>query len=127
MSEVPEELRFTNTHEWAGLKDGEVIMGLTDYAQEEMGEIVMAELPQTGTQVKKGDVLGTIEAVKTAEDFYSPVDGAVARINEELESAPNLVNEEPYGKGWLVALTPTSENPLEHLMTAAQYRQLLGE
>ena len=128
MVAIPEDMRYTNTHEWAKPGDGgEITLGITDYAQEEMGEIVMVELPEADTKVKKGDVIGSIEAVKTAEDFYSPIDATIVRVNDALEGAPNLINESPYDEGWLLVLVSDTEGQLEQLMSAEQYKQFLGE
>ncbi|MBN1434024.1 glycine cleavage system protein GcvH [Candidatus Fermentibacterales bacterium] len=124
---VPADLRFTETHEWARLAKGELTMGITDYAQEEMGEIVMVELPEAEARVRKGEAIGSIEAVKTAEDFYSPVDGKVLRVNEKLQSSPELVNQSPYEQGWLVVIVPEDEKSFEQLLTPEQYKQHLGE
>ena len=128
MVAIPEDMRYTNTHEWAKPGDGgEITLGITDYAQEEMGEIVMVELPEADTKVKKGDVIGSIEAGKTAEDFYSPIDATIVRVNDALEGAPNLINESPYDEGWLLVLVSDTEGQLEQLMSAEQYKQFLGE
>lgn len=127
MSQVPEDLKYTDSHEWIENKEGAVKMGITDFAQAELGEIVMVELPEVGMKIGKGEPLGAIEAVKTAEDFYSPFDATVESINTELESAPNLINESPYKDGWFVSLVPTDTSQLKDLISAEKYRQIIGE
>ncbi len=127
MSNIPENVRFTETHEWVRREDGKYIVGLTDHAQHEMGEIVMAELPETGTDITRGDAVGGLEAVKTAEDFYAPMDGEVTGVNGELESNPSLVNEDPYGSGWLFAFTASEESQFDELLSADDYKAHIGE
>ncbi len=126
MSKIVEELRYTESHEWVK-KDGDrFVIGITDYAQQEMGEIVMVELPATG-KVARGQALGVMEAVKTAEDFYSPLDGEVVEVNTALDDNPALVNEDPYGAGWLVAIRADDPSQYDELLTADQYRGIAGE
>lgn len=127
MSSIPENVRYTETHEWVRRENGRYIVGLTDHAQHEMGEIVMAELPQAGSEATRGDAIGGLEAVKTAEDFYAPMDGEVLEINEELESNPSLVNEDPYGKGWLFALKASDDSQFDSLLSAEEYKTHIGE
>lgn len=127
MSQIPEDLRYTDSHEWIENKEGAVKMGITDFAQEELGEIVMVELPEVGMKIEKGEPLGAIEAVKTAEDFYSPFDATVESINSELESAPDLINKSPYKDGWIVSLVPADISQLKDLISAEKYRQIIGE
>jgi glycine cleavage system H protein len=127
MSSIPENLRYTETHEWVK-KDGDTyIVGLTDHAQHEMGEIVMAELPETGGELTMGDAAGGLEAVKTAEDFYAPTDGEVVEVNGELEGNPALVNEAPYGEGWLFRMKATDESQFDGLLSADDYKAHIGE
>ena len=127
MSNIPEELRYTDSHEWVkDLGNGEYMMGLTFYAQDQMGEIVMVEFP--GLQdFSSGDTLGSLEAVKTAEDFYAPFNCKVVRINEGLEDEPALINEEPYGKGWLVVLKTDDPSGFGSLKSAEEYSEFIGE
>lgn len=127
MSSIPENVRFTETHEWVRKEEGRYIVGLTDHAQHEMGEIVMAELPAPGTEITRGDVVGGLEAVKTAEDFYAPMDGKVDGVNGELESNPSLVNDDPYGKGWLYSFTASEGSQFEELLSADDYKTHIGE
>ena len=128
MSIVHENLRYTQTHEWVRREaDGSVTMGLTDYAQHQMGEIVMVDLPAAGREVSKGDSLGALEAVKTASDYYAPLSGTVASVNKALESDPSQVNQDCYGAGWLVVIKPSDASQIESLMTPEQYRKHAGE
>jgi glycine cleavage system H protein len=127
MVSIPEDLRYTETHEWVrDMGNKEYMMGITQYAQDHMGEIVMVEFPETG-EFAKGDVLGSLEAVKTAEDFYAPFDCRVVRVNDDLEDAPALVNEDPYGRGWLVVVAAKDPSGFLKLKTAAEYAALIGE
>lgn len=128
MSSIPGDLRYTKNHEWVRLgADGNVTMGITDHAQELMGEIVMVELPLAGQDLRAGQSAGVLEAVKTAEDFYAPVDGKVVAANEALESDPGLVNRDCYGEGWLITIHPSNPSQFEGLLDAGQYRELAGE
>ncbi|MCD6587345.1 MAG: glycine cleavage system protein GcvH [Candidatus Fermentibacteraceae bacterium] len=127
MSSIPENVRYTETHEWVR-KDGDrYLVGLTDHAQHEMGEIVMAELPEVGAEATKGDAMGGLEAVKTAEDFFSPLDGEVVAVNEELEANPSLINEEPFKGGWLFAVKASDDSQYDGLLTAEEYKIHIGE
>ncbi|OPX29290.1 MAG: glycine cleavage system protein H [Gemmatimonadaceae bacterium 4484_173] len=127
MSSIPENVRYTETHEWVR-KDGDrYLVGLTDHAQHEMGEIVMAELPEVGAEATKGDAMGGLEAVKTAEDFFSPLDGEVVAVNEELEANPSLINEEPFEGGWLFAVKASDDSQYDGLLTAEEYKIHIGE
>jgi glycine cleavage system H protein len=128
MSIVHENLRYTQTHEWVRREaDGSVTMGLTDYAQHQMGEIVMVDNSGMGRDVRRGEPIGALEAVKTAEDFYAPVDGKVTAVNTQLEADPGLVNSDCYGAGWLARIAPASPAQYDELLTAEQYRKLAGE
>lgn len=127
MSNIPENVRYTETHEWVRKDEGKYTIGLTDYAQHEMGEIVMAELPEVGAEATKGDSMGGLEAVKTAEDFYAPLDGEVAAVNEELESNPALINEDPFAGGWLYAIKASDDSQFDGLLTAEEYKTHIGE
>ncbi len=127
MSNIPENVRYTETHEWVRKEGDKYIIGLTDHAQHEMGEIVMAELPEVGAEATKGDSMGGLEAVKTAEDFYSPLDGEVAEINEELEANPSLINEDPFAAGWLFAVKTSDDSQFDALLTPEEYKTHIGE
>ena len=127
MSNIPENVRYTETHEWVRKDGDKYVIGLTDHAQHEMGEIVMAELPEVGAEATKGDSMGGVEAVKTAEDFYSPLDGEVTEINEELEGNPSLINEDPFVTGWLFAVKASDDSQFDALLTAEEYKTHIGE
>jgi len=124
---VPDGLYYTKEHEWVKL-DGEIgIVGITDYAQGELGDIVMLDLPKVGTKVVQMRSLGTIEAVKAVSDIYSPISGEVVEVNEAAISNPALVNQDPYNAGWLVKIRIEKPEELKNLLLAEDYRKLIGE
>jgi glycine cleavage system H protein len=125
MSQIPENLKYTDDHEWAELKDGLLLVGITDHAQSELGDIVFVELPDIGDIVEKGDSFGTIEAVKTVAELYSPISGEIIEINEELADAAESINEAPYSKGWIVKIKPVDISHIENLLSADQYSALI--
>lgn len=125
MSQVPEDRRYTKEHEWAQERDGRVVIGITHYAQDQLGDVVFVELPAPGTEVEAGKPLGEVESTKSVSDVYSPVSGKVVESNAAVEAEPELVNSDPYGSGWLVAID--SGDDLEQLMSAADYIALVGE
>lgn len=127
MSNIPENVRYTETHEWVRKDGDKYVIGLTDHAQHEMGEIVMAELPEIGAEATKGDAMGGLEAVKTAEDFYAPLDGEVTAVNDELESNPALINEDPFAGGWLFAVKALDDSQFDGLLTPEEYKTHIGE
>lgn len=129
MSQVPEDLRYTRTHEWIRVEDGNIgTVGITDYAQEELGDIIMIELPPIlQYSIVKGDKVGSIEAVKTVADYYAPVDGEIIAKNEKLEDTPDLINQDPYGEGWIFKMKITNPEQLNELMTAEEYKQFIEE
>ena len=120
MSEVPAELKYTKEHEWTRAEDGRVVIGITDFAQDQLGDVVFVELPEAGTAVEAGKPLGEVESTKSVSDVYSPISGTVVEKNSEVEQTPELINSDPYGKGWLVAIEPTGE-PGE-MLSADEYR-----
>jgi glycine cleavage system H protein len=122
---VPDNLQYAQSHEWLRVEDGTIVVGITHYAQDQLGEVVYVELPDPGTSVEEGDELGTLESVKAVSEFLAPVAGEVVGVNESLEDAPNLVNEDPYGNGWLVKMSGSIEG-LE-LMDAAGYQAFLEQ
>jgi len=124
---IKEDLLYTNEHEWVKVEGDIAIVGISDYAQQQLGDIVYVELPEKGKVVKKMETVATIEAVKTAADVYSPVSGEVIEVNSELENKPELINEDPYGKGWIVKLKMTNPDELKELLSAEDYRKLLEE
>jgi glycine cleavage system H protein len=125
MSQIPENLKYTDDHEWAELKDGLLLVGITDHAQSELGDIVFVELPDIGDVVEKGDSFGTIEAVKTVAELYSPISGEIIEINEDLADAAESINESPYSKGWIVKIKPVDISHIETLLSADQYSALI--
>lgn len=122
---LPENLKYTSEHEWISV-DGEVAtVGITSFAQGELGDIVFVEIETQGETLDKGETFGTIEAVKTVSDLFMPVGGEVLEVNPELESSPELVNKDPYGAGWLIKISLTNQAELDDLMSAAQYQAML--
>lgn len=122
----PEGLRYTKDHEWLAPGAGSVTVGVTDFAQGELGDLVFVELPKVGKMVKKGESLCVVESTKAASDVYAPVSGEVVAVNEAVSSDPTLVNREPFGAGWLVRVKPSNEADLENLLTLQQYESLLA-
>jgi len=122
---VPENLKFTKDHEWIRVEGDTAIIGVTDFAQGELGDIVFIEVETEGETLDKEEVFGTIEAVKTVSDMFMPLSGEVLESNAELEDAPDLVNSDPYGKGWIVKIQMNDSAELEELLTADQYKELL--
>ncbi|MEJ2627009.1 MAG: glycine cleavage system protein GcvH [bacterium] len=123
---VPEELKYTKEHEWVKI-DGEVAtVGITDYAQSELGDIVFVELPQAGDLTKQFETCANIEAVKAVSDFYAPLSGEVTEVNTELENTPQLVNQEPYDKGWFIKITLGDKGEIDKLLSADEYKKLIS-
>ncbi|HOK36563.1 MAG TPA: glycine cleavage system protein GcvH [Paludibacteraceae bacterium] len=123
---VPENLKYTKDHEWIRLEDDIAYVGITDFAQKELGDIVFVEVETVGEQLSAGDVFGTVEAVKTVSEIFLPVDGEILAFNKELENAPELVNEDPYGKGWIVKIRVTNPSQYDTLLTATDYKNLIS-
>jgi glycine cleavage system H protein len=121
---VPEELEYTKTHEWVRREGEEAIVGITDHAQEELGDVVFIELPEQGASFSAGDSFGVIESVKAVSDLYAPVGGEVVDANESLNDTPEKVNEDPYGDGWMIRLRISGEG---ELLSADEYERLLEE
>ncbi|HFB39252.1 MAG TPA: glycine cleavage system protein GcvH [Oceanithermus sp.] len=122
---VPEELKYRDTHEWVRVEDGVAVVGITDYAQGELGDVVYVELPEVGREVEAGEAVAVIESVKTASDIYAPVSGEIVEVNELLAEHPEKVNEDPYGEGWLFKIRMARPEELEALLDAEGYRKLL--
>ena len=122
---TPEYLFYTKEHEWANFKDNEVIIGITDYAQSQLGDIIFIEFPEIGDQINAGDSFGEVEAVKTVSELYAPVTGTILEVNENLEDSADLVNSDPYGDGWLIKIKPTNLNEKDDLMKSAAYKELI--
>jgi glycine cleavage system H protein len=123
----PENLKYTPQHEWILTEEGMGKVGITDFAQSELGDVVFVELPSIGKKVRQGEPLGTIEAVKTVADLYSPVSGEVIAVNEMLKTSPEVVNKSPYGDGWMVQLRLVNPVELDGLLTATEYKKLVGQ
>ena len=121
----PDNIRYTSEHEWIRVEGNEAYVGITDYAQSELGEIVFIDVPSVGETVGQGEVFGSIEAVKTVSDLNMPVTGEVLELNEELDAAPELVNNDPYGKGWIIRIAVKDPAELDKLMDAAAYEASL--
>ncbi|WP_341841846.1 glycine cleavage system protein GcvH [Chitinophaga caseinilytica] len=123
----PSNLRYTKDHEWVLLEGTTAKIGITEFAQRELGDIVFVDIPTTGKSLAAEDVFGTVEAVKTVSDLFLPVAGTIGSVNEELEGSPELVNTDPYGDGWMVTITVNNPADVEGLLTADQYKALVGE
>jgi len=122
--EIPTGLLYTKEHEWVLVEDDLATLGITDYAQSELGDIVFVELPEVGDEVEAAESFGTIEAVKTVSELFSPVTGTVVEVNEALADSPDLVNKDPYGEGWMIKVKYT-EIPEEDLLSAAEYKKMI--
>ncbi|MFO7717308.1 MAG: glycine cleavage system protein GcvH [Desulfohalobium sp.] len=122
---LPKNLLYTRSHEWVRPEEGRITMGITHFAQEQLGDLTFVELPEPGDHVEAGQEIGTVESVKAASEVYAPVSGEIAEINEELEDAPEKVNADPYGEGWLIRIT--TEAKLDDLMDATAYSTYLHE
>lgn len=123
----PEDLKYTKEHEWLRDNgDGTATVGVTDFAQSELGDIVFVELEPEGTEFEQDEVFGTVEAVKTVSELFAPVAGEIIEINETLEAEPELVNDDPYGDGWMVKISVSDEKQLNELMTAEEYKEIVN-
>jgi len=123
----PDNLRYTKEHEWVRQETGNIfLVGITEYAQRELGDIVYVEVETIGKSMEAGEVFGTVEAVKTVSDLFLPVSGTITELNPALSNAPDLVNSDPYGKGWMIKLTVNDPAQVEKLMNAAAYESLVG-
>ncbi|MGC9364304.1 MAG: glycine cleavage system protein GcvH [Fidelibacterota bacterium] len=122
---VPETLKYTNDHEWALIEGDIATLGITEYAAGELGDVVYVELPEVGSQAGKGDSIGTIEAVKTVADLYSPLSGKIIEVNESLNDSAELINQDPYGKGWIAKLKIANPAEIEQLLSADDYQKLI--
>ena len=122
---IPDNLYYTNNHEWIVIENGIATIGITDYAQSELGDIIFIEFPDIGTNCNAGDTIGTIEAVKTVADLYSPIKGKIAEINNKLEDSPDSINVDPYDAGWIIKLKSLGEDR-STLISAKEYEKLVG-
>ncbi len=122
---LPDDVRYTSEHEWARPEDDAVRVGVTDYAQEQLGDITFVELPQIGDAYDRGDQFGTLESTKAVGDLFMPLGGEVLAVNEALVESPELVNQDPYASGWIVDVKPENSGELEEMMTNTEYREML--
>jgi glycine cleavage system H protein len=127
MSEIPADLRYTREHEWAKREGNRVRIGITAYAQEQLGDVVFVELPKVGSKVTAHQTFGVVESVKAVSDLFAPVSGDVIEINGELAQSPQTVNQEPYARGWMLLVAPSSAAEFDQLLTPQQYEQFLAE
>lgn len=123
---VPDELKYSNDHEWLKMEGDTAVIGITDFAQGELGDIVYVEVETEGESLEKEEVFGTIEAVKTVSDMMMPISGTVVEFNEQLESNPELVNKDPFGKGWIIKVKVSDMSELDDLLSAEAYKGLIG-
>ena len=123
---LPNHLLYTKEHEWIEFKDDLAIVGITDYAQSQLGDVIFVEFPEIGANLDIGSSFGEIEAVKTVSDLFAPISGNVISINDEIEDTPDLVNTDPYGEGWLIKISPTKNEQKEKLMDADEYKNFIG-
>ena len=121
--EIPNDLLYTIEHEWVRLKNNRATVGVTDFAQGQLGDVVFVELPVEGTELAKESTFGVVESVKTVSDIYAPVTGKVVAVNKNLESQPELVNSDPYGQGWMIEIDFSNSSPEQSLLSADQYRE----
>ncbi|HEU4368937.1 MAG TPA: glycine cleavage system protein GcvH [Methylomirabilota bacterium] len=127
MSNVPADLRYTREHEWAKQEAGRVRVGITAFAQEQLGDVVFVELPKTGARVRAHQTFGVVESVKAVSDLFAPMSGEVVETNAELGQKPETVNQDPYGKGWMIVVTPADPKEWDQLLTAAQYEEFIAQ
>jgi glycine cleavage system H protein len=125
--EFPEDLKYSKEHEWVLVEDNVATVGITDYAQDQLGDIVFVEMPAIGDKVSKEDAFGVVESVKAVSDIYAPVSGKVMEVNDDLPDNPEMVNEDPYGDGWMIKIEMNDLEELHDLMTAAEYEEYVAE
>lgn len=123
---IPQDLKYTSEHEWVRLEGDIAYVGITDYAQEQLGDIVFVDIPSVGETLDAGEVFGTIEVVKTVSDLFAPISGEILEQNEALEENPELVNKDPYGKGWLIKVRPTAIDEMNNLLDASAYKETIN-
>lgn len=124
---IPKDLRYSEEHEWVKVEGNLVRIGITDFAQDELGDIVFVELPEVGTELAANEPFGSVESVKTVSELYAPVSGKVVEVNEELADNPELVNESPYDQAWMIVLEATDVSEVDKLLTAEQYEAMLQD
>ncbi|GMB09052.1 glycine cleavage system H protein [Thermolongibacillus altinsuensis] len=124
---IPKELRYSEEHEWVRVEGDKVRIGITDFAQSELGDIVFVELPEVGAEITANEPFGSVESVKTVSELYAPVSGKVVEVNEALNDNPEFVNESPYEKAWMIVVEPSDLSEVDNLLTAEQYEQMINE
>lgn len=127
MNDTPKNLKFTQTHEWINYDSEEMIMGITEHAQQLLGDMVFVDLPHVGDEVSAGDEIGVVESVKAASDFYAPISGVVVAVNQQVNADPALVNSDPYGAGWLVKIKANNTSEVDALLDAEQYQDEIAK
>ncbi|CAA9245739.1 MAG: Glycine cleavage system H protein [uncultured Acidimicrobiales bacterium] len=127
MSNVPSDLRYTADHEWARLEDGKIRMGITDYAQDALGDVVFVQLPEPGTRIELGGTFSEVESTKSVSDIYAPVTGTIVGVNTELADSPQRLNEDPYGVGWICVIEPADGDAYDTLLDAEAYSKLISD
>ena len=123
--QIPEDLRYSKDHEWIRVEDGKVRIGITDYAQDALGDVVFVDLPEVGAAVEAAASISEVESTKSVSDIYAPVSGTITEVNADLSDAPERLNEDPYGEGWICVIELTDPSQLESLLSAADYRELV--
>lgn len=123
----PTNVKYTNEHEWVRIEGDEAYVGITDYAQSQLGDIIFVDIPTEGETLEKGETFGSIEVVKTVSDLFLPIGGEILEVNHALEENPELVNKDPYGEGWIVKIKPTDASEADDLLDAEAYKQLINE
>lgn len=124
---LPNELRYTKEHEWVKIEGENVKIGITDFAQSELGDVVFVELPEEGEEIEVNSPFGSVESVKTVSELYAPISGTIIEVNEALEDSPEFVNEDPYDKAWMIILKPADKSQLDQLLSAEEYEAILSE
>ncbi len=122
---IPEDLKFTETHEWIKIEGKQAIVGITDYAVEKLGDVVFVELPALGKEIKKKESFGVVESVKAVSDLYSPLNGKIVSVNDKLSNSPDLLNKDPYGEGWIVKIEVNDPKEIDSLISTKDYEKLL--
>ena len=127
MATIPADLRYTRDHEWAKPDGARMRVGITAYAQEQLGDVVFVELPKAGAKVTQKQTFGVVESVKAVSDLFAPMTGEVVEVNADLPNSPELVNQDPYGRGWMIVIAPAKKDEWDNLLSASQYEQFLSE
>jgi glycine cleavage system H protein len=126
MADSPKDRRYSKEHEWVRLADGEALVGITDFAQEQLGDLVYFDLPEPGAQIHQNDKLGEVESVKAVSEIYAPISGEIIEVNQQVMDSPEVVNEDPYGAGWLLKVKPADPSQLDSLLSAEEYDTLVA-